>query len=121
MVDVEVFSPGSIYLRKDMGFNLDHPLMHAFVERMSRAVLYEEFRGPHFLGEFGWRLNLTIVDPTIHDTALKWMRQNLPGKELADIFYYRTTNRDAENQWWINMVFYQKVHVMARVQKMVKP
>jgi hypothetical protein len=41
---VEVKSPGGIFLRDDLAFNCDVPVVHNFVERVCRALLWEEFR-----------------------------------------------------------------------------
>ena len=49
---VEVKSPAGIFLRDDLAFNFDVPIVHKFVERAARAVLWEEFRLPYFSGMF---------------------------------------------------------------------
>src|SRR6266568_3327468 len=112
MVDVDIISPGGIYLGRDKGFNLNQLLVHSFIERMSRALLYEEFQEPYFNGDFGWVLN-----PPMPDAVTSWMKDKLPGREMSNVFYYRITNQHATEPWWITMIFYGKVRVLARVRK----
>lgn len=111
MVNVEVHSPGGIYLGLDMAIRLKNPTIDAFMERMSRALLYEEFQTPYFQGSFGWRLNPPIQE------ILRWLHSNASGKAQADVFYYRVFNAGSSAPFWVNMIFYQTLHFMVRVQR----
>jgi hypothetical protein len=55
LVDIE--TPAGIYLGTRWALDLDNPTMNRFVERLSRALLWYEFRQIHFEGVFDWRMN----------------------------------------------------------------
>jgi hypothetical protein len=110
MKDVQVLSPGGIYLGTAKAFNLKHPLMDSFVARMSRALLYVEHGQLHFPGTFDWRLN-----PPVTQDIIVWMSNNWPSKHLSNVFSYSVSNPHLGRPFWINMVFYQRVLIMARV------
>jgi hypothetical protein len=50
LVDIE--TPAGIYLGTRLAFDLDNPTMNRFVARLSRALLWYEFRQVHFEGVF---------------------------------------------------------------------
>lgn len=109
--DVELFSPGGIYLETTKAFKLNNPLVNSFVERMSRALLYEEFGLPYFLGQFPWRLN-----PSFSKEELQLIVDNLQGKELSNIFWYRVSRPNGNEPVWVSMFFYEAVHIWTRVE-----
>jgi hypothetical protein len=83
---VEVKSPGGIFLRDDLAFNFDVLVVHNFIERLCRALLWEEFRVGYFAGSFGWRMNMDLGDLAYAGLA-KFGRV----RKVHDVFAYGLT------------------------------
>jgi len=107
---VEVKTPAGIFLRKDLAFNFDVPIVHAFVERTCRAVLWEEFRLPYFVGTFGWRMNVDLGD-LVYAGLAKFGRV----RKVHDVFAYGVTVPKDGAPGWVVLNFYGSLEIFARV------
>ena len=108
---VEVKSPGGIILRDDLAFNFDVPMVHNFVQRICRALLWEEFRLGYFSGSFGWRMNIDLGDLAYPGLA-KFGRV----RKVHDVFTYGLTRPKEGDPGWVVMNFYGTLEIFARVE-----
>jgi hypothetical protein len=107
---VEVKTPGGIFLRNDLAFNFDVPIVHKFVERASRAILWEEFRLPYFAGTFPWRMNVDLGELGYAGLA-KFGRI----RKVHDVFAYGVTVPKDREPVWVVLNFYGWLEILARV------
>jgi len=98
---VDVKTPAGIYLGQDWAFNFDTPVMNRFVERLSRALLWYEFRQPHFNGNFGWRMNVEM--PTL---VYEGMQRFGRLRKVDDVFAYGVTPLKDDAPSWTITNFY---------------
>lgn len=108
---VEVKTPAGIFLREDFAFNFDVPIVHEFVERACRAVFWEEFRLPYFVGRFGWRKNVDLGDLAYAGLA-KFGRV----RKVHDVFAYGVTAPKDGTPGWVVLNFYGSLEIFARVE-----
>ena len=80
---VDVLSPGGIYLETRPAFRMNKALMDRFLERLSRALLWYEFKQPYFLGSFPSLLNYPLP-PQIYGYLL----QHGKALKVHDVFAY---------------------------------
>ncbi|MFZ0916179.1 MAG: hypothetical protein WAN04_04730 [Candidatus Udaeobacter sp.] len=107
---VEVKSPGGIFLRDDLAFNFDAPVVHNFIERLCRSLLWEEFRVGYFSGSVGWRMNVDLGNLAFAGLA-KFGRV----RKVHDVFAYGLTRPKKGQPAWIVMNFYGALEIFARV------
>ena len=107
---VELKTPAGIYLGEDFAFNFDVPIVHKFVERACRAVLWEEFRLPYFVGAFGWRKNVDLGD-LVYAGLAKFGRV----RKVHDVFTYAVKPPKGDEPAWVVLNFYGSLEFFARV------
>jgi hypothetical protein len=106
MTLVDVKTPAGIYLGRDWAFDFDYPVMNLFVERLSRALLWYEFRQPHFNGAFGWRMNLEM--PTL---VYEGMQRFGRVRRVGDVFAYGIMPLKDDEPSWAVANFYGLIRV----------
>lgn len=109
---VDVVSPGGIFLREDLVLNLDTPLMHSFVHRMCRGLLRAEFGLEYFEANIGWRLNVEQPD-MVYQGLAKFGRLRV----LHGVFIYAVTRPKDDEPIWVIMNFYRRLEIFARVKR----
>jgi hypothetical protein len=107
---VEVTTPAGIFLRNDFAFNFDVPVVHNFVERACRAVLWKEFRLPYFASTFPWRMNVDLGD-LIYTGLAKFGRV----RKVHDAFAYGVTRPNEDGPGWVILNFYGSLEIFAQV------
>jgi hypothetical protein len=107
---VEVRSPGGIVLRDDLAFDLEAPVVTAFLTRLCRALLWEEFKLQHFEGEFDWRMSVD-PDPMIYEGCSRLGRF----RKVHDVFAYGATQPRPPDPGWLIINFYGRFEIIARV------
>jgi hypothetical protein len=107
---VEVKTPAGIYLRDDVAFTFDVPIVHGFVERVCRALLWEEFRVGYFSGEFRFRMNIDLGDLAYAGLA-KFGRL----RKVHDVFAYGLARPKKDGRCWVVMNFYGTLEFFAQV------
>lgn len=112
MSRVERTSPAGIFLGKDLAFDFDTPLMHAFVARMCRGLLRAEFGIEYFVGEIDWRLNIELED-IIYRAMAQFGRMRI----FHDVFAYQVTPPKDNETGWAIMNFYQRLEIFARIAR----
>ena len=100
-----------IFLRDDLAFSFDVPVVHGFVERLCRALLWEEFRISHFTGTFGWRMNVDLGD-LVYTGMAKFGRI----RKVHDVFAYGITRPKEREPTWVVMNFYGALEMFVRVE-----
>lgn len=109
---VELKTQTGIIYGKDIAFNFDIPIMHRFIERLSRALLWHEFQESYFAGAFGWRLNLE-VEPFIYEGVRQFGRIN----KIENVFAYGITPFRPKIPSWIFANFYGMIEFFIRVSR----
>jgi hypothetical protein len=113
MTPVEVRSQGGIYLKDDTAFDLDTPAVHAFIERVCRALLWWEYRITFFLGTFDWRLNVDMPD-LVYRSMLQVGRL----RKVHDEFAYGILNGNLKTPDWVILNFYGATEAFVRIERM---
>jgi hypothetical protein len=108
---VDVMSPGGIFLREDLAFDFNTPVMHSFVERMCRGLLRAEFGLEYFEADIGWRLNVEQPD-IVYQGLAKFGRLRV----IHDVFVYAVTRPKGDEPIWVIMNFYRRMEIFARVK-----
>jgi hypothetical protein len=107
---VEVKTSEGIYLRDDVAFDFDVPIVNGFVERVCRALLWEEFRLRYFSGEFRFRMNIDLGDQAYAGLA-KFGRL----RKVHDVFAYALTRPKTDKPCYVIMNFYGALEFFAQV------
>ena len=107
---VEVKSPGGIIIRDDLAFDFNTPAVNAFVIRLCRGLLWEEFRIEYFSGTFDWRMNVELED-AIYEGMAAFGRV----RKVHDIFAYGVTAPKNGEPGWVVMNFYGSLEIWARI------
>ncbi len=107
---VEVVSPGGIYLGDRYAFKLRNPRVDKFMERVTRAVIFDAHGQSYVEARFGWVLN-----PGIPVDILRAAPEACKRKQVADIFSYIATPQNGTGTSWVMMVFYGRVQILSRL------
>jgi hypothetical protein len=97
--------------KEDWAFSLDHPSIDQFLDRIGRALLFEEFHQGYFEATFGWRLK-----PPIPDAVYKFAVANYPKRNILDVIAY-SVSPDLEGVHWIMVQFYGAIEFLLRYEK----
>ena len=109
---VDVKTPAGLYLGQHWAFDFDNPIMNRFVERLARALLWYEFRQPHFEGEFGWRTNLEMPS-LVYEGMQRFGRM----RRVGDVFAYGVMPLKDEGPSWAITNFYGMIEFFIRTSK----
>jgi hypothetical protein len=116
MKQVDVVTPTGIYVGRGFAMNLDDPRMHRFVERVSRAVLHDAHGEAYFPTNCSWKANLPFIDH-----VLKLAPPEIKRKTVSDVFAYFSPRLDQAGIYWVVLVFYERLLIVARLAKAVPP
>jgi hypothetical protein len=97
---LDLMSPRGIFLRKDFAFDFDKPVMHVFVERMSRCLVRAEFGLEYFEANVDWRLN--VEQPT---TVYQGMAEFGRWRAVHDVFIYLSRGPKDDEPIWVIIIF----------------
>ncbi len=98
-------------LREDWAFSLDDSRVSQFLERVGRALLFEETRQGYFEAEFGWRLNPPFP-PEVYQLAVA----RYPKRKIPDVVAYVVLPA-AERVHWIIVQFYGGIEFLLRYER----
>ena len=93
-----------------LAFNLDHPLVHQFAERLGRALLFHEFGLPYFDGEFSWLLN-----PALPEEIYRGMLAHGRTRLVHEVFRYGVTHFNPKCESYVLVNFYGALEMLIRV------
>jgi len=112
MMLVDIKTPAGIYIGQDQAFNFDNPVMNRFVERLSRALLWHEFRQPHFNGSFSWKMNIEMP-PLVYEGIRQFGR----ARSVGTVFAYGVTPFKDSGPSWAITNFYGSMEFLIRSTK----
>ena len=109
------YTPGGIYLGQAPAFNLDQPTIDRFVERIARALLYQEIAMEHTACDFEWKMSpddaaLDRMPPDIK--AVLYGKPKVIGEGVFSYVGYFLSGT-ASSLWFLN--FYGGIDFMVRV------
>jgi hypothetical protein len=107
---VDVVSPGGIYLGQGFAFNLKDKRVDRFIERVSRAAVYDSRQQVYFEAQFGWVLNSPIPAEII-----RRFPRTCKGRQVANVFSYISTPCSADGIYWVIMEFYDRILILSRL------
>jgi hypothetical protein len=100
VVDVEVMSPAGVALRKGRAFNLDHPEMNLFMERVGRALVHHGTQAGFVDAEFTWKKAWPGVASRITELASKGAHL-FRGNVRRDVFAYAGVVPFPQSSFWL--------------------
>lgn len=107
-----------IYLGKAPAFNLDQPTMDRFVERIARALLYQENAMEHTACDFEWKMapdDATLNRmPPVFKAVLRCGKPKEIGEGVFSYVGYYFTGK-AASLWVLN--FYGGIEFMVKVRE----
>jgi len=107
MVPADAYSPGGIYLRSAPAFNLNTPVIDAFIHRIVRGLLHEEKKSGFAPCSIEWRPN-----PAKNDCDLF-----VQGKfrTVGDVFSYSVLFRSSSlDSLWL-LTFYERLRFLVHL------
>jgi hypothetical protein len=107
---VRVKTPTGILLPDDLAFNFDVSMVHAFIERVCRALIWHEFGVGYFRGSFAWRRNVYLSEIEYAGIA-KFGRV----RKVHDVFAYGITAPQGTEPGWVILNFYGWMEFFTRV------
>lgn len=110
MRPIEIRSAGGLLLGRDLAFELSDPRVDRFIERVSRAIVYDAFGVAYFGASFWWRPQ--GPDFLLPAAGIKWKE-----KHVGDVFAYWVRSESAEQVLWVIMMFYRKLAILSRLEK----
>ena len=110
LIDIE--TPAGIYLGTRWAFDLDNPTMNRFVERLSHALLWYEFRQIYFEGVFDWRMNCELPNE-----VYAGIKRSGKLRKVHDVFAYGIVPLKNASTAWVIANFYACTEFVIRVTK----
>jgi len=108
MVQADVRSPGGIYLGSAPAFNLDSPVIDAFLHRMARGLYHTVKKSGFIPSEIKWRTNLPPDAFGIFASGLS--------RTVGDVFSYRVVFPEgSQDSLWL-LTFYERVHFVVHLK-----
>jgi hypothetical protein len=112
MVRADIHSPGGIYLGSAPAFNLDSPVMDAFLHRMARGVLHSVKKSGFMPSKIQWRTNLPQDGFGIFALGIS--------RTVGDVFsYHAVFPEKSQDSLWL-LTFYERLHFVVHLQSTPK-
>jgi hypothetical protein len=108
MVQADIHTPAGIYLGSAPAFNLDSPVMDAFLHRMARGLLHSVKKSGFMPSKIKWRTNLPRDGFGIFASGIS--------RAVGDVFSYRAVfPQESQDSLWL-LTFYERLHFVVHLQ-----
>ena len=111
MVQANIHTPGGIYLGLAPAFNLDSPIIDAFLHRIANVLLHSVKQTGFMPSKIRWRTNLPNDGFDIFASGVS--------RSVGDVFSSHAvfTEESQESLWLLS--FYERLHFIVRLQSTV--
>jgi hypothetical protein len=111
MVQADVHTPAGVYLGSAPAFNLDSPVMDAFLHRVVRGLLHSVRKTGFMPSTIQWRTNLPPVAFAIFASGIS--------RTVGGVFSYRAVFvEESKDSLWL-LTFYERLHFVVSLQSTV--
>ena len=111
MVQAHIHSPGGIYLGSAPAFNLDSPIMDAFLHRMARGLMHSVKKTGFMPSKIQWRTNLPPDAYNIFASGVS--------RTVGDVFSFKAVfPEESQDSLWL-LTFYERLRFVVHLQSTV--